>query len=125
ESGEPVLTWHENVLLAVMLDEQRRRVGRSDGAMFFPRNLAGLFVESDQKTGAGVVVPGEQDGVIDDERAQGISPRHFRIAAPGNVAVDPDELSIMRVAGYVCISESDVDGLCGHRWRIGGKVRFL
>src|SRR5262245_17189709 len=125
EGGEPILAGHENVFLAVMLDEQRRGMRGADGPVFIPGDLARALVEADQKARPGVMVPGKYHRIIDDQRTDGISPGGFWIRKVLQVAANPDWLAVVRVTGDVGIAESDIDGVLGDGGRVHRQVRFL
>src|SRR5438552_12052695 len=90
---QTVLSGYENILLAVMLDEQRRGVGCADGAILLPANLARFLVEADQETGTVVMIPREEHAIVHDQRAQAVTPGHLGIAETSNVTVYPDQLA--------------------------------
>src|SRR5262249_42748896 len=59
KGGETVLTRYEQVGLAVMLHQQRGRMGRPDGPFRFPPDLAGALVQANQEARPRVMIPGE------------------------------------------------------------------
>src|SRR5262245_48420409 len=100
-------------------------MGCSDGSILFPRNLTGSLVQPNQKTWAGVVIPREQHGVIQDKGTYGVPPCHFWISESGNVTTHPDEVAVMRIPCDIGIAEGDVHGVLGDGGCIYGEVGFL
>ncbi len=74
EGGEAVFARNQNVGLPVVLDQQWSCMGSADGAVHFPGHLTGQLVQPDQEAWSRLMVPGEQDGIIQHNRTQTVSP---------------------------------------------------
>jgi hypothetical protein len=125
EGGEAVLGGDEDIGLTVVGDEEGCSVGGADGAIELPADFAGEFVEAEEEAGAFVMVPGEEDGVGEDDGARAVAPGHAGIAEVLEVAGDPEELAVVGVAGDVGVAEGDKEGVRGDGWGIDGEVGFL
>ena len=122
---EAILGYDEDICLSVVLNQQGSRMGGADGAVFFPRNLAILFVQADQIARSRVMVPGKQHRIAQNEGAYVVAPRHFRIAEQRDVARHPNQLAIVGVTSDVGIAKGNVDRIFRDRGGVGGEVRFL
>ena len=71
------------------------------------------------------MVPWEQDRIIQNDRTQTVSPRHFGIAECWKVAVDPHQFAIVGVTGNIRIAKGYVDCILGDGGCVYGEVGFL
>ncbi len=125
EGCETILPRHEDIGLSVVFDKQWRGMSRSDGAVFFPSNVAGLFIEPDQVAGPRMMVPWEQDSVVQYDGTQAVSPGHFRIIEDRQVASDPNQFTVVRITSDVCVGKGNIDRIGSNGRSISGKVGFF
>src|SRR5687768_186927 len=72
-----------------------------------------------------MVIPGKKYRIVEDQRADRIAPRRLGITELWNVATDPDQVAIVRIAGNVGVAEGDIDGVRCDGRRVDREVRLF